>query len=141
MNFMWLSCHSRMEFTPNFDIFLEWAPILPEVLPLIFWKSTNQKLKYCNLKQATFAYFCLFLQQNSENMHVAEYKLQYFNFGLVNFQKHNSSCSREDGSSFRAHLERTYTTNNTFSYEMRTLSIFMLSVSYFARNGVLIFFL
>ena len=79
-----------------------------------------------NLKQATFAYFCLLLQQNSENRPVACYKLQYLDFDLVNFQKLNSSCSR-DGSSFWAKLERTDTTI-TFFFFWNADNIFNLHV-------------
>ena len=68
--------HQNLTFSQN-DLQLS-----PKVLPLSFYKTRQPKIEI--------------LQQNSENRQIACYKLQYSNFGLMNFQKLNSSCSRED---------------------------------------------
>jgi len=84
--------------------------------PLRFLKFINQKLKYCNLKQAKQA------ENRQKSAKVACYKLQYFNYGLKNFQKLKSH-SREDWSPFEAQFERTGTINNIL-FLIKMLSAF-----------------
>ena len=44
-DFLCSSCHSRMDFTPKFDIFLEWAPILPWSTAFDFLKIHQPKIE------------------------------------------------------------------------------------------------
>ena len=94
----------------------EWAPFLAWNTAFDFLKILPPKVEILQFEVST--YFCLFLQQNAENRQeyakVACYKLQYFIFLRMNFQKLKRSHSRSDGSSFQAQLERTGTVNNIF---------------------------
>ena len=81
-------------------------PSFPERLLLRFWKFINPKLKYCNLKCASFAYFLLFFSafwcNNRQKWGKGTlFKLQQINFGLMNFRKLKRNCSGENGNSTR----------------------------------------
>ena len=92
--------------------------------PLRFLRFINQKLKYCNLKQAKQA------ENRQKSAKVACYKLQYFNFGLKNIQKLKSH-SREDWSPFEAQFERTGTINNIlFQIKMSAFSSFEMGTTF-----------
>ena len=74
-------------------------PFSPELQPLSFWKFINPKLKYCNLKQATFAYFCLFfcilLQNQAKISKSCLLQIAIFQLWVDEFSKSQKQSFRE----------------------------------------------
>ena len=74
-------------------------PLFPELLLLSFLKFINPKLKYCNLKQATFAYFCLFfcilLQNQAKISKSCLLQIAIFQLWVDEFSKSQKQSFRE----------------------------------------------